>query len=53
MLHSIEHILRDESGSEVLEYALVLGLVFVGCILVMQAMGLKVVIRWDRIANLF
>ena len=39
----------QESGAEVIEYALLLGLLVVGTIVVMGALGVKVVGRWTSL----
>jgi Flp pilus assembly pilin Flp len=41
--------LRDESGGEILEYSLILGLVVVGCITTISCVGAKVLARWNSI----
>ena len=41
--------LRDERGGEVLEYALVAGLIVVGSIGAVQCVGTKVLARWNSI----
>ena len=43
--------LRDESGNEVIEYTLVVGLVVVGCIGLMGQLGNKVAQRWQMLAE--
>jgi Flp pilus assembly pilin Flp len=43
--------LKDEQGSEVLEYALLLGLVVIGCLAVMSALGIKVMDKWQSLAE--
>lgn len=40
---------RDESGGEVIEYALVLGLIIVVCIAVITSFGSKVLARWQSV----
>jgi Flp pilus assembly pilin Flp len=40
-------LVRDEAGGEVLEYALILGLVVVACIGILGTFGTKVVARWN------
>jgi len=47
----LSRCLREESGTEVIEYALLLGLVVVGCIAVLSALGVKVVGRWTTILD--
>ena len=39
-------LFRDEQGGEVLEYALIAGLIIVGAIALVTAVGGKVVARW-------
>lgn len=43
--------LADESGGELIETALVLGLLVIGVIGVMGALGLKVYKKWELIAE--
>jgi len=40
---------RDERGGEVLEYALIAGLIVVAAIAVIGAVGTKVVARWTSL----
>ena len=42
-------LLKDESGGEVLEYALIAGLIVVAAIAVIGAVGTKVVARWSSL----
>jgi Flp pilus assembly pilin Flp len=42
-------VVRDETGAEVMEYALVLGLIIVGCIAMVGAYGTKVLARWTSV----
>jgi Flp pilus assembly pilin Flp len=42
-------LIRDESGGEVLEYAIVMGLVVVVAVSVISAVGTKVLARWTSI----
>jgi Flp pilus assembly pilin Flp len=44
-------LLRDERGGEVLEYALVAGLIVIGAIAVIGSVGTKVLARWNSIDN--
>lgn len=39
--------LRDERGGEVLEYAMILGLVVVGVVATVQCVGAKVLAKWN------
>jgi Flp pilus assembly pilin Flp len=45
----IRKLIRDESGGEVLEYALIAGLVVLAAIAVIGATGSKVLARWTTI----
>ena len=40
---------RDEQGGEVMEYALVLGLVIVVAIAVITSVGVRVLARWQTV----
>ena len=42
-------LIRDEQGGEVLEYALIAGLIIVGAIALITAVGGKVVARWTSL----
>ncbi|MBC7784139.1 MAG: Flp family type IVb pilin [Burkholderiales bacterium] len=42
----IATLIRDETGGEVLEYALIAGLIVVAAIAVVGAVGTKVLARW-------
>ncbi len=42
-------LVRDENGGEVLEYALIMGLIVVVAIAVIGAVGTKVVARWTSL----
>lgn len=44
--------LRDESGSEVVEYALMLGMLVLGCLAILGSLGVKIIERWREIYNL-
>ena len=44
-------VVRDEKGGEVLEYALIAGLIIVGAIALITAVGGKVVARWTSMDN--
>jgi pilus assembly protein Flp/PilA len=47
--NTLAGLVRDEAGGEVMEYALVLGLILVGCIVVIGAVGTKVLARWTSV----
>ena len=42
---------RDEQGGEILEYALILGLIIVGTIAAIGAVGSHVMARWNSISS--
>ena len=42
-------LLPDERGGEVIEYALVLGLIVVVCIALIAAVGTKALARWQSV----
>jgi len=44
-------LLRDERGGEVIEWALVAGLVVIGAIAVIGVFGTKVLARWNTVNN--
>lgn len=43
----LKRLAKDEQGGEVIEYALILGLILVAAIAVIGAVGTKVVARWS------
>lgn len=45
----LKKLWKDESGGEVMEYALVLGLIIVAAIAVISSVGVKVVARWTSL----
>ena len=45
----IQKLIRDEQGGEVLEYALILGLIVVAALAVIGAVGTKVLARWTSL----
>lgn len=45
----LKNFVRDEQGGEVLEYALIAGLIVVAAIAVIGAVGTKVVARWTSL----
>jgi pilus assembly protein Flp/PilA len=49
MKNLIKKFVRDEQGGEVLEYALIAGLIVVAAIAVIGAVGTKVVARWTSL----
>jgi Flp pilus assembly pilin Flp len=47
----LSKLVRDERGGEVLEYALIAGLIIVGAIALITAVGGKVLARWQSVDN--
>ena len=45
----IAKLIKDEQGGEVLEYALIAGLIVVAAIAVIGAIGTKVLARWNSL----
>ena len=45
----VRDLVRDEQGGEVLEYALIAGLIIVAAIAVIGAVGTKVLARWTSL----
>ncbi|HEY0008913.1 MAG TPA: Flp family type IVb pilin [Tepidisphaeraceae bacterium] len=44
-------LVKDEQGGEVLEYALIAGLIVVAAIAVIGAVGTKILARWTSLNN--
>jgi pilus assembly protein Flp/PilA len=47
----IAELARDERGGEVLEYALIAGLIVVAAIAAITTVGSKVLARWTSLSN--
>ena len=45
----LSKLVKDEQGGEVLEYALIAGLIIVGAIAVISTVGDKVLARWTSV----
>jgi Flp pilus assembly pilin Flp len=45
----LEHLVRDDSGGEVLEYAIVSGLIVMAAIAIVGKVGSKVLARWNSL----
>jgi pilus assembly protein Flp/PilA len=43
------HLIRDDRGGEVIEYALIAGLIIVAAIAVIGTVGTKVLARWTSV----
>jgi Flp pilus assembly pilin Flp len=46
---ALSRILRDERGGEVIEYALVAGMITVAAIATVTQVGVKVLARWNSV----
>jgi Flp pilus assembly pilin Flp len=46
---AIGRLIRDERGGEVLEYALVAGLIVIAAVVVIGSVGTKVLARWTSV----
>ena len=51
IVHTLKRLGRDERGGEVMEYALILGLIIVVAIAVIGAVGTNVLARWNTANN--
>jgi pilus assembly protein Flp/PilA len=51
MQNLLGKLVRDEQGGEVLEYALIAGLIVVAAIAAVTAVGNKVLARWTSLQN--
>ncbi len=49
LIDKLSALIADEQGGEVLEYALIAGLIVVGAIALITAVGGKVVARWTSL----
>jgi len=49
MLSNLKKLVRDEQGGEVLEYALIAGLIIVAAIAAISSVGDKVLARWTSL----
>ena len=47
--NTLKKLILDEQGGEVLEYALIAGLIVVAAIAVITSVGAKVVARWTSL----
>jgi pilus assembly protein Flp/PilA len=45
----VARLVKDEQGGEVLEYALIAGLIVVACIAIIGSVGNKVLARWTSL----
>ena len=49
MRRLLKELIRDERGGEVLEYALIAGLIVIGAIALITSVGGKVLARWQSV----
>jgi Flp pilus assembly pilin Flp len=52
-MNSLKNFLTDEAGGEVLEYALIAGLIIVGAIVAITSVGTKVLAKWQSVDDGF
>jgi Flp pilus assembly pilin Flp len=50
-IRMLQHLVRDESSAEVLEYAMVAGLIVLLAISVIGRVGVKMTARWASLNN--
>jgi len=48
-MNAFKKLINDENGGEVLEYALIAGLIIVGAIALITSVGGKVLARWTSL----
>jgi Flp pilus assembly pilin Flp len=51
MKNLVSKLVKDEQGGEVLEYALIAGLIIVGAIAAVTTVGTKILARWTSLQN--
>jgi len=51
LINLLGRLVADEQGGEVLEYALIAGLIIVAAIAAITAVGNKVLARWTSLQN--
>ena len=49
VIANCRRLLADETGGEVLEYALIAGLIVVAAIAIIGSVGTKVMARWESV----
>ncbi len=47
----VAKLVKDDCGGEVLEYALIAGLIVVAAVAVISTVGTKVVAKWTSLSN--
>ena len=48
-VNSVSRLITDDRGGEVLEYALIVGLIVVAAIVTITAVGTKVLAKWTSV----
>ena len=48
-MNTLKKLISDEQGGEVLEYALIAGLIIVAAIAVITSVGTKVLAKWNSV----
>ena len=48
-MKTLKNLIRDDRGGEVLEYALIAGLIVVAAIAIIASTGTKVLARWTSV----
>jgi len=48
-MKAFRNFLQNEAGGEVLEYALIAGLIIVGAIVAITSVGTKVLAKWNSV----
>jgi Flp pilus assembly pilin Flp len=51
VISTLKKLVRDEQGGEVLEYALIAGLIVIAAIAAITSVGTKVLGRWTSVQN--
>lgn len=49
VVRTLKGLAKDEQGGEVIEYALIMGLILVAAIAIIGSVGTKVVARWNSV----
>ena len=49
LLNTVKSMVRDDRGGEVMEYALIMGLIIVAAIAIISSVGDKVLARWTSL----
>jgi len=47
--NAFRRLVQDERGGETIEYALIMGLIIVGAIVLITSVGTKVLARWTSV----